>query len=346
MTRTYRAGIIGLGYIGGADQVSGDALGQRVEDLDGTHIGALSSHPRVEVVAGSSRDTGRRDRFAERTGLPTFADWQELIRQPDLDIVSVATYTPAHHEITIASVEAGAKVVYCEKPIARTLAEAEDMADACDRAGTLLVINHNRRFHASARRLRDFAAGGGLGDLTSAAVQWPSGRLGNVGTHMFDTLRMITNREVIAVSGTLDLAGKPDCRGPEFTDPGGWGTVELEGNLICTVDARDWAKVPGTITLNGTEGRARTVNQDVVVEYWGGRSEYWKNEDPRGNGMDVAVHEIVDHLDGTAAFPCTAIQSVKTLEVIIGFHASHARQAARTVLPLTGRDREIRLESG
>ena len=45
----YKAGIIGLGFIGAADQVSGDALGQRVEDLDDTHWKALASNPRVEV---------------------------------------------------------------------------------------------------------------------------------------------------------------------------------------------------------------------------------------------------------------------------------------------------------
>ena len=55
-TSLYRAGIIGLGYIGAADQVSGDALGQQVSNLDGTHVGALSGNPRVELVAGSSRD--------------------------------------------------------------------------------------------------------------------------------------------------------------------------------------------------------------------------------------------------------------------------------------------------
>ena len=64
----YKAGIIGLGFIGAADQVSGDALGQQVADLDGTHLMALDNHPQVEVVAGSSRDEGRRQRFAARTG--------------------------------------------------------------------------------------------------------------------------------------------------------------------------------------------------------------------------------------------------------------------------------------
>ena len=78
---TYKAGIVGLGFIGGADQVSGDVLGQEVEDLDGTHLQALANHPQVEVVAGSSRDQGRRDRFATRTGARTYADWREFLER-------------------------------------------------------------------------------------------------------------------------------------------------------------------------------------------------------------------------------------------------------------------------
>ena len=66
-TAAYRAGIIGLGFIGGADQASGDAIGQVVANLDGTHAEALSGHPRVRLVAGSSRAAGRRERFATPT---------------------------------------------------------------------------------------------------------------------------------------------------------------------------------------------------------------------------------------------------------------------------------------
>src|SRR5947208_2276087 len=96
--RAYRAGIIGLGFIGAADQVSGDALGQRVGNLDGTHLDALTRNPRVEVIAGSSRDTGRRQRFTQRTGCRTYADWREMIERESLDLVSVATYAPYHAE--------------------------------------------------------------------------------------------------------------------------------------------------------------------------------------------------------------------------------------------------------
>ena len=62
-SRTYRAAVIGLGMIGGADQVSGDVLGQRVDSMDGTHTFAYQNHPRIDLVAGSSRDQGRREQL-------------------------------------------------------------------------------------------------------------------------------------------------------------------------------------------------------------------------------------------------------------------------------------------
>ena len=71
----YKSAVIGLGFIGAADQVSGDALGQQVVNLDGTHAQALAEHDQVELIAGSSRDEGRRKRFAERMNVKnTYAE--------------------------------------------------------------------------------------------------------------------------------------------------------------------------------------------------------------------------------------------------------------------------------
>ncbi len=343
---TYRAGIIGLGFIGGADQVSGDALGQRVPDLDGTHFASLSNHPRVDLVAGSSRDAGRRERFAQRAGATTYADWNEMLAQEALDIVSVATYAPVHADPTVACSKRGVRAIYCEKPIATRLSDAERMIEACDETGALLVLNHQRRFNLNHRRLRELIAGGGLGDLTSGLLQWGSGRLGNVGTHMIDALLMLTGRKIEAVSGTLDLAGKPDCRGPAFRDPGGWGVIRLEGGVMVTVDAGDYAAVPGQITLNGTEGRAISDGSSIALEYWDGRREEWDSANDGVTGMDRAVSEIVTWLDDGTEFPYPASEAFDTLEAIVGFHASHARDAVWAELPLSGSDREREVLSG
>ena len=343
---TYRGAIIGLGYIGGADQVSGDALGQRVVDLDGTHLYAMQNHSRVELVSGSSRDNGRRARFIEKTSARTYPDWREMLEKEQLDIVSVATYTPQHAEIAMACAEKGIRVVFCEKPIASTPAQADRMLAACQKSGSLLAVNHNRRFHANCRRLRDLCLAGELGDLTSVSIQWGSGRLGNVGTHMFNCACMLTGRHVEAVLATLDLSHRPDCRGGEFTDPGGWGLLRLEDGLMATFDGGDFGQIPGTITLNGSKGRAVGGGDDVTLEFWNGKKDYWPAPDDSKSSMDQAMEEIVAWLDGDQPFPDSPEDSLHTLEVIAACHASHQRNSAWMPLPLAGADRKIDIGSG
>ena len=344
--KRYRAAIIGLGYIGAADQVSGDALGQFVKDLDGTHLEAYTKEPRIDLVAGSSRDLSRRERFAARTGARTYADWRTLLATEKPDIVSIATYAPQHAEITVACAEQGVRVIYCEKPIATRLTDAEQMVQACQAAGALLVINHQRRFHPNFRRLRDVLAAGDLGEVTSGFLQWTSGRLGGVGTHVIDALCMVTGANVSAVSGTLDDAARPDCRGPQFHDPGAWGVIQMDNGLKVFVNAPDYGSIPLQLVLNGSKGRATMMGNAITLDYWDGRRDHWPNVGRDPSSMDQAVQEIVAWLDGHGAFSYPAQAAVDTLEAILAFHASHEQQGAWVRLPLVGADRAREVQSG
>ncbi len=360
-TDRYTAAVMGLGFIGGADQVSGDVLGQRVEDLDGTHVMSMLNHPSIDLVGGSSRDEGRRQRFRDRFDVPVFSDWQQMLTDSGhIDIVGIATYTPVHAEMTKACVEAGVRAIYCEKPIAATIDDAEAMLAVCRQAGTLLVINHNLRFHPNTRRLRDLIADGGLGTLTSVSAQWTSGRLGNVGTHMFDAIQMVTGLPITAVSGTLDDSSKPDCRGDDFRDPGGWGVLRLgrdlaapdgggpAGDLMCVVDAADYGSAPFRLRFHGTDGWAECQGREVHVNRNGEAPQVWAAdaETAGKSSMDRAMEEIIHTLDDGAPFAYDAAEAVRTLEAILAFHASHRSDAAWAALPLADDDRRIVLHSG
>ncbi len=344
---SYRAGIIGLGVIGAGDQVSGDRLGQQVAHLDGTHCEALSNHPRVQLVAGSSRDAGRRERFGQRTGAQTFDDWEAMLSTERLDIVSVASYAPSHAELVEWCARHGVRAIFCEKPIATKLADAEQMIAACQQSGSLLVINHNRRFHPHYRELTRRIAAGELGDLTGVWLNWGAGRLGNVGTHFIDAAMMLTGRTVQSVSATLDLAGRPDCRGPEFRDPGGWALLRLEGGVMVHVHAPDYSNSPAEVIVQGTRGHISIGGGLAAITPWQGDREVLPNirrED--GTSMDRAVAEIVAWLDDGTLPTCSAEESLRTLEVIVACHASHARNGGWTILPLSGEDREREVHSG
>lgn len=345
--KTYRAAVIGLGMIGGADQESADKLGQSVAKMDGTHTGAYMKNPRVKIVAGATRDQGRRERYEKRTGAKTYADWREMIDKEQIDIVSVATYSPTHAEITIGCAQKGIPVIYCEKPVATKLTDAEKMLDAAERNKSLLLFNHQRRTDPNHRRLQQAIAEGQLGDLVSATVQWSTGRLGNVGTHVIDGLIMLTKRRIQAVSATLDLSGRPDCRGSEFHDPGAFGTLKLEGGMMAAIHAPDYAKIPGFHTeIYGKQGRAIIKGLSVTLESADGKIDTWAAPTDGITSMDRAVSEIIDQLDGKKPFSISPEESVHVFETIVGFHASHARNGAWTNIPLTGKDREIEVHTG
>lgn len=332
--------------MGAGDQVAGDEIGQQVKHLDGTHFEAISKSPRVELVAAADGKEDRRQRFAERAGIPVDADGFEMLKRDQPEIVCIATNSPSHAPLTIAAAEAGAKAVYCEKPIATRTIDAERMIAACRDAGTLLVINHNRRFSPNYRRLRDMVAANGLGELTSCNLRWGSGRLGNVGTHLFDAVEMLTGRTIEAVSGTLDPANKPDCRGPEYRDPGGWGLLRLSGGLMVTVDGADNARLPALVALNGTEGRAETGGAEVVLHRPNGETEHWPSTRAEATSMDHAMAEIVAALDvGNTCIYDPAIP-LRVFEAIVAFHVSHERNTAWIELPLVGKDREREIRIG
>jgi predicted dehydrogenase len=332
--------------IGGADPVAAAAVGQRVEDMDGTHATTYLRNPRIQLTAGATPDGGQRERFAARTGARTYADWREMIEREPFDLISIATYSPVRAEITEACAAKGIRVIFAEKPVATRLPDAERMLAACRRSGSLLVFNHQRRWNPNHRRLGRAIADGKMGDLVTAHLAWASGRLFVVGTHVIDALLMLTRRRYQAVSATLDLAGKPDCRGAVFHDPGAWAVLRAEGGFMVTVNAADYSKYPSPYwtEIIGTNGRAIVQGLSVTLETPAG-VETWPAPADGVTSMDRALTEILGWLDDQTPLPYSADEALHGFETMVGFHASHARNAAWVALPLQGADRDIDIKT-
>jgi predicted dehydrogenase len=117
------------------------------------------------VVAIAARDPERARRFAARHGIPRVLDsYDALVDDPGLDAVYVPLPNALHCRWTVRALAAG-KHVLCEKPIAATAAEAEEMRDAAARAGRVLVEAFHYRYHPLFARLRAILASGELGDV-------------------------------------------------------------------------------------------------------------------------------------------------------------------------------------
>lgn len=173
------------------------------------------------VVARNAEET--RD-FAERWGWRHAAtDWQAAVTDPEIDLVDIGTPNHVHAEQAIAALEAG-KHVACEKPLAGTLADAEAMAAAADRAGAKTFVWFNyRRVPAVALAHRLVAAGalGRIYHVRAAYLQswggpdtpllWRfqgdvagSGAHGDLNAHIIDAMRFVTGEEVVTVEGAIE----------------------------------------------------------------------------------------------------------------------------------------------
>jgi len=105
-----------------------------------THIPALEAMPGIELFAVSARNQAIADEAAATFGArKAYGDTLEMVCDPDVDVVAVLVKVPEHRAIVLAALAAG-KHVYCEWPLGRDLAEAQELADAARKAGVHVAI--------------------------------------------------------------------------------------------------------------------------------------------------------------------------------------------------------------
>jgi predicted dehydrogenase len=141
-----RIGIIGLGW-----------WGRQI-------VACLADSPRFKVVAGCDIDTAMAEPFAAAHGFDLFDDYTDLLYKADLDAVAVVTPHALHEEMALAAIAAG-KQLFCEKPLALTTASAERILAACEKAGRVLGIGHERRYEPAMEEMRRLFESGVLGRI-------------------------------------------------------------------------------------------------------------------------------------------------------------------------------------
>ncbi len=146
-SREVGVGLVGSGFIG---QV---------------HAEAFSRSTVASVRAIASRSPDRAAAFARQWGIPAWhTDYRELVERADVDLVCVGAPNWLHHDIVVAAAAAGKHVV-CEKPLARTLREADEMIAACRDAGVKLMYAEELCFAPKYVRAKELADEGALGEV-------------------------------------------------------------------------------------------------------------------------------------------------------------------------------------
>ncbi|MFS0725913.1 Gfo/Idh/MocA family protein [Paenibacillus sp. 1P07SE] len=258
---------------------------------NGKHLPALSRNQNVVLVAFCDIVEDRAVQAAEKYGVPgakTYTDYRELLKDQEIDVVHVLTPNDSHAEISIAAMEAD-KHVMCEKPMAKTAAEAREMVAAAKRTGKKLSIGYNNRFRPDSQYLKKVCEEGELGEIYYARAHavrrravptWGvfldeekqgGGPLIDIGTHALDlTLWMMDNYKPVSVTGSVfhKLGQKENAAnawGPwdpaKFTvEDSAVGFIKMENGATITLEA-SWALNTLEVdeakcTLSGTEGGA------------------------------------------------------------------------------------------
>ncbi|WP_285117479.1 Gfo/Idh/MocA family oxidoreductase [Leifsonia sp. fls2-241-R2A-40a] len=238
--------MIGYGFMGAAHSV-----GWR-------QAPAVFSLPRpVELTVVVGRNPDAVAEAAEHWGWAESAtDWRAVIARDDIDIVDIVTPGDSHAEIAIAALDAG-KHVLCEKPLANTVAEAEEMLAAATRAekrGVVAMVGFTYRRVPAVTLLRDLIAQGAVGTVQQVRAAYRqdwlvdplqplawrlqkehagSGALGDIGAHIVDMTRFVTGQDVEAVSGTVETIVR---RRPLLGSGTGLSGVAADGFGEVTVD--------------------------------------------------------------------------------------------------------------
>jgi predicted dehydrogenase len=156
-TRKLRFGIIGTGRF-----------------AEACHVPGLQSHLQAEVVALCGRRYDQTRAMADRLGIPdVHIDHREVCARADLDAVTIATPNVYHADQAITALRCG-KHVFCEKPLAMTVAEAQDMARVAEQSGNVHMVSFTYRYLHGIQHLRRRVREGDIGEPYYIRAQYDS----------------------------------------------------------------------------------------------------------------------------------------------------------------------------
>ena len=150
MERIVNVGIIGCGGI-----------------ANGKHMPSLKKIENVRMVAFCDIIPEKAQKAKEQFGTPdakVYTDYKELLKDPSIEVVHVCTPNKEHAEISIDALHAG-KHVMCEKPMAKTVADAKRMVEAAKESGKKLSIGYQSRSQAEAIHAKKYIEDGNLGEI-------------------------------------------------------------------------------------------------------------------------------------------------------------------------------------
>ncbi|MBF0506857.1 MAG: Gfo/Idh/MocA family oxidoreductase [Nitrospirae bacterium] len=349
--KIYRAAIIGCGRV--AWILETDPLGTYKPC---THAGAYRLCARTDLVAGADIRVDRRNKFAGEFQVPSvYHDYREMLEKDSPDIVSICAYAPQRRDMVLDAIEAGVKGIWCEKALATSLEEADEIVDACSKNGVSLIVSHMRRWDPVYILAKKIIDDGEIGEPVSAVCHFSSSML-HTGTHAFDVLRFFFGEAVLAQAflEAYQYAGHHDAMREKKElieyDVGGYALLSFNNGVYVTVHGDSKGYFLFEFDILGTEGRIRIGNWLFEVyraeesKTESGLIELSKKDKVCDNNLNVwtaALEHLIDCMEGKAKNVSGPEDGRAALEIGLAIHESSRNRGKGVRLPLQNRTLKV-----
>ncbi len=308
------------------------------------HASGLEGLPNAELAAGCDLSQEALDKFEETyrqkwPDLALYTSHQDMLAAADLDIVTVATSDHRHADLVVDAAGAGARGIFCEKPLATNLADADRMIEACATGNTILSVDHTRRWQPLWRHTREEIVGkGAIGSVQYiiGTLSGPRAMLFRNGTHLIDSICYFADSAPEWVMAELqegyqDYAEyRGDGGHDPRTEPAASGYIHfangVRGFYPCAFKssgARDFR-----LEIMGSEGCVFIGNDGASIHKESGVEPIQAPEWPV-EGIPAGVQELVRLVDQGGEPVSSGTEARKTVEIIIGFLESQRRDNAK-----------------
>ena len=345
-TAKYKSAIIGTGRIAG--RLEEDPL----REHPCTHAGIYSSSPEIELLACAGRKKIEAFEFASKWKIPRhYTDYRKMLQKEKPDIVSICTPAPLHAEMAMDAVESGVKAIFCEKPLATNLKEADKVIKACLKNKVSLTVNHLRRWGWDYRIIKTMLLSGEIGKPETVHCLF-SGNILHTGTHMFDILRYLFG-EVESIQGEihssfLSTKGSSgyflDKKAGIYEDPEVSGLIFFENGTKAWISGKNKNYFIFEMDIVGSSGRIRIGNH--LLELWkpSPSNHYTSFIDlqkidfplpsSRPNPWLVAMDDLLSSLKTGKPTSSTGLDARKSMEIAFALILSSQKNKSEVKLPL------------
>ncbi|MBM7703552.1 Gfo/Idh/MocA family protein [Metabacillus iocasae] len=322
------------------------------------HIPEYIQNKNVEIIAYCDTTIERAEAYALEYGGRFYKDYKEMIdSEPSLQAVSVCTPNSTHAEMTIYALNRGIHVL-CEKPMAATVKEAQQMIEAAKSNNRILMIGHNQRLMAPHVKVKELLVNGNLGKVltfrTTFGHPGPEtwsvdgkeswffrkeeavmGALGDLGVHKVDLIRWLLEEEIIEVSAMIDTLDKTFSNVEDHANC----LYKTESGVTGTMVA-SWIFKKGednsTILYceNGTIEVGTHQEYQVIVRLINGEIQKYQvgaiaTNDKGGQRDSRVIEEFIKSILNNMSPLITGEEGMKSLNVIL--HSIKAANEKRTV---------------